>query len=245
MSIELELNELKEAVAKLQHDLKKEQAVTQIANVMARYAYYHTGNDHNACEELFACGDPDLSIEIGPMGLYKGPDAAYKVYGKVHNAGAKVGEEHPGALFVHTLATPIIEVADDLQTAKCIWMSPGLESAIEPSGKPFCAWCWGQYSGDFKYVNGEWKIWHMHFMAWFNTEFRTPWTETTPVDRMPNDRPPMPEDMAPNFPTTYCNEYAPDKTLPFWPIPPKPYKTYVEGEQRMVGAPDGWDQSHT
>lgn len=243
-NIEEKIAELEATVAQLQHDLLKEKAVTEICNLIGRYVYLHTGNEHDLCEELFAEGDPDLSIEIGPMGLYRGPDAAYKVYHLVHNATGSAKDPHPGSLFVHTLASPIVQVADDLETAKGLWMSPGFETAVGPDGKPFCGWTWGEYGCDFKKINGVWKIWHLHFYAWFSTSVDVPWTQNIPGDRMPEDpnRPPMPEAMRPNYPTTYFNEYATDKCLPYWPQAPLPYEHYAEGEQRMVGAPDGWVQ---
>ncbi len=236
-------------IAKLELDLAKEKARSQIQNCMGRYAYMHTGGRHTECMECFAVGDPDLSIEIGPMGKFVGPDAAYRVYHLGHNAGEG---NRLGFMAEHTLTTPVIEVADDLQTAKAIWISPGHETGNDPeTGKPCAQWMWGRYAMDFKNVNGEWKIWHFQMFGTFRCDFDTPWTETEPADRRLKLFEPkadvVDEDAAgfasaagkPDFPTTFMEEYAPDRAMKMWPAPPEPYATF-EGTRSMVGAPENY-----
>lgn len=236
-------------IAKLELDLAKERAVTQIQNCMGRYAYMHTGGLHTECMECFAVGDPDLSIEIGPMGKFVGPDAAYRVYHLGHNAGEG---NRLGFLAEHTLTTPVIEVADDLKTAKAIWISPGHETAVDPVNGPEPQWMWGRYAMDFKNVDGEWKIWHFQMFGTFRCDFDTPWTQTEPCDRRlklfeSRDAQGEAEELGdmvgamgrPDFPTSFMEEYAPDRAMKMWPAPPEPYATF-EGTRSMVGAPENY-----
>lgn len=236
-------NDYKKTIAELRLELAKEKAVTQIQNCMGRYAYMHTGGMHTACLECFANGDPDLTIEIGPTGVYRGPDAAIRVYDTGHN---EYEAERLGFMAEHTLTTPVIEVADDLQTAKAIWISPGHETAPDPeTGKYEGDWIWDRYAMDFKCVNGEWKIWHFQMFPTFRCDYYTCWTETEPNDRVQERmrleaglemNVPMFEAAPADEPTTFFEEYATDRVMKFWPQPPRPYATF-EGTQSMVGAP--------
>ncbi len=57
------------------------------------------------------------------------------------------------SLHIHTLTTPVIQVARDGQTARAVWMCPGLEGTTLT---------WIKYGCDFKIQDGRWKIWHLH-----------------------------------------------------------------------------------
>ncbi len=242
-ALEQKLAQSLEKISALELALAKERAITQIQNCMGRYAYMHTGGKHTECMECFAVGDSDLSIEIGPMGVFKGPDAAYRVYHIIHNAGEG---DRVGFCAEHTLTTPVIEVADDLQTAKAIWISPGHETSIEPDGSADPTWMWGRYAMDFKCVDGQWKIWHFQMFPTFRCNYYTAWTDTVPFDRLmrqhmaerpAGEEPPAgPGGLRPDAPMTFFEEYATDRVMRYWPQPPAPYQTF-EGTQSMVGAP--------
>ena len=251
MTIEERLDQLEQdynaRIAKLELELAKEKAVTQIQNCMGRYAYMHTAGMHTRCLDCFANGDPELSIEIGPSGIYRGPDAAQRIYDKGHN---QYENARIGFMAEHTLTTPVIEVADDLQTAKALWISPGHETDLDPeTGKYEGDWMWGRYAMDFKCIDGQWKIWHFQMFPTFRCDYYHCWTDTEANDRVmarERDRlglpfyPPMfPAAGDPDEPTSFFEEYARDRIMKFWPQPPEAYETF-EGTQSMVGAiPEG------
>lgn len=234
---------MEERLERLEHDLAKERAVTQIQNCMGRYAFLHTGGMHTECMDCFAVGDPELSIEIGPSGLFRGPDAAERVYKNGHNACEL---DRHGCMAEHSLTTPVIEVADDLQTAKAIWISPGHETAEDwASGEFSSDWTWGRYAMDFKCVNGEWKIWHFQMFPTFRCNFYQSWADTEANDRLlEKERIRLGRDKYPSLfpneeadaPTTFFEEYARDRIMKYWPQPPQPYESFA-GTQSMVGAP--------
>lgn len=247
MNIEQRLKKLEteygERIAALELALAKEKAVTEIQNCMGRYAYMHTGRMHKSCVECFATGDPELSIEIGPSGVYVGPDAADRVYAIGHNASEPISE---GFLAEHPLTTAVIEVADDLQTAKALWISPGHESAWDADGKSFeCDWMWGRYACDFKCVNGQWKIWHLQMFSTFRCDYYHSWADT-PADDLVHEKmtkddgtviyTPMLKGVLPDRPTTFFEEFSKNRPVKYWPQPPKPYESF-SGTQSMVGAP--------
>lgn len=64
-------------------------------------------------------------------------------------------------LSVHTLATDIIEVAEDGRTARGFFLTPGvLSSAPNPNGHYWASTLWERYGSDFCFENGEWRYLH-------------------------------------------------------------------------------------
>jgi len=62
---------------------------------------------------------------------------------------------------MHALGTDIIEVADDGQTARGAFVTPGvLYSALQPNMKYKGGGLWERYGSDFIYEDGEWKYLH-------------------------------------------------------------------------------------
>ena len=93
----------------------------QIKNVMARHAFYHAANRHDIeMETLWAHKAPNVSW--GNSGGFQiGRDVVWSFYAKPHvGHGMKPGETQ-----VHTLTTPLIEIAGDGQTAQAMWYTPG------------------------------------------------------------------------------------------------------------------------
>lgn len=61
----------------------------------------------------------------------------------------------------HTLATDIIEVAEDGQTARGFFLTPGvLFCAPNSNGKYWGSSLWERYGSDFRYEEGEWRYIH-------------------------------------------------------------------------------------
>ena len=72
-----------------------------------------------------------------------------------------------GQLLMHVTTTSIIEVADDGQTAKCFWYSPGLVAETGQKGNTI----WEAYGADFVKEGDEWKLWHLHMFTDFTGSF--------------------------------------------------------------------------
>ncbi len=114
---------------------------------MGRYEFLTTANMFTETVELFAKTVPQ-KIEIGPLGVWDGMDAACRCFHGFHNWTSKVGVPIEGQMMQHTLATPVIEVSRDGETAKGVWMSPGHEARVL-GGKLTALWVWGTYGEDF------------------------------------------------------------------------------------------------
>ena len=62
---------------------------------------------------------------------------------------------------MHTLATDIIEVAEDAQTARGFFLTPGvLFCALNKNNKYWGSTLWERYGSDFRYEDGEWRYLH-------------------------------------------------------------------------------------
>jgi hypothetical protein len=128
-------------------------------------------------------------------------------------------------MHLHTQTTPVIEVADDLQTAKGVWISPGHETIpLGPGGTKKAFWIWIKYGFDFVKEDGQWKIWHMKVCCLFICPYEKSWVE---MDPMPERRK-LPADKAPDrdLPQPPPWRYAVDAPQVNIPAPPEPYQSF-------------------
>ena len=101
---------------------------------MSRYEYFHTADMQEETVELYAQKAPDVSAEIANWGVYEGIEGIKRLFIGLHRQGGE--EALVGSMHMHTLTTPVIEVAEDGKTAKAVWISPGHESMAPPGGLP-------------------------------------------------------------------------------------------------------------
>ncbi len=88
-----------------------------------------------------------------------------------------------GKLYLHEVVSPIIEVAQDAQTAKAQFSSIGYETAYGPSDTLISLWSWDKYRVDFVHEDGEWKIYNLDFHTTFLTSYDGKgWTEEPDYD---------------------------------------------------------------
>jgi hypothetical protein len=224
----------------LERRIARLEATREIQNVMGRYSWWHTADMHRECMDLFALTTPGVRAEM-MWGVYEGPAGIERLYPGWHTW---MGEEaRKGQMHMHTLTTPVIEVADDLRTAKATWISPGHEtmSAAEGSGTPAegagtpaegggtarASWAWCKYGCDFVVEDGRWKIWHLHVYGIFFTPYEQSWA--APGDSSPVVDPPgFPAELGPDRPPTTRWMYGPDQVYINEPPPPAPYSTFDE-----------------
>ena len=150
----------------------------QIKNVMARHAFYHAANRHDIeMETLWAHKAPNVSW--GNSGGFQiGRDVVWSFYAAPHvGHGMKPGETQ-----VHTLTTPLIEIAGDGQTAQAMWYTPGYicghGGPMDPDDAPLDGqWMYERYAIDFIKEDGEWKIWHFFVGTDFSWQAGQPYSE--------------------------------------------------------------------
>lgn len=218
--------------------------IQEIQNVMSRHAYYHSvGKHQEEIDEIWAHQTPGASFEAGDVGRAEGikeVEHTYvegnklrgkqylteirKLYPQIEDAPAN---EFIGTTNIHTLTTPLIEVAGDGKTAKGTWLSPGHMTTLR-AGQLRAYWFWERYGVDFVKEDGQWKIWHLRVYTDFLTPYEKSW-----VENAVNPGPPHEEAEGfprPNRPPTLpaYKEYSPFVVPQYEPRPPEPYETFDE-----------------
>jgi len=171
--------------------------------------------------ELWAKHTPGTAANVPSCGYYEGFEGIKRLYEGAHNymEGDRVSQMH-----MHTLTTPLIEVAGDGKTAKGVWISPGQETSPE-GNKVKAYWAWLKYGADFVKEDGKWKFWHLNVFGQFFTPYEKPWTEPEPPAGRPQS---LPDKFKPDKATTYWTNYKPGSIQKLIPAPPGPYETWDE-----------------
>lgn len=151
----------------------------QIKNVFAKHCYCHLALRHDLeMEKIWAHNAPNVSWGF-PTGFQVGRDTVWDFYVKPNLAKTAP----PSVCRMHTLTTPLIEIAGDGQTAQGMWFTPGFgpierENYDPKDGQPLQGeWIYEHYAVDFIKENGQWKIWHMFVAGDFNFEAGTKYEE--------------------------------------------------------------------
>lgn len=204
------------------------QNLRSIENIMSKFAFltYYKRYDEIMCQ-LWSENGPTLTTN----------DDQFSGYTAVYHQIAQRGEEDTrrdnavmrklfpeelgdkkdsemwgaGSAMVHTITTPVIELAGDEKTAKAMFYSLGSCTEIDPEKGPKAYWVWEKYAVDFIKEADGWKIWHMVIMTDFKTPVGENWANVN---------------LAPTG--SYYSAYTPKQT-PQEGVPvPVPYGTFSE-----------------
>ncbi|KAI9737411.1 MAG: hypothetical protein M1834_009565 [Cirrosporium novae-zelandiae] len=198
-----------------------------INNLMGRRAYLHSAGRHDReINELWSHGE-DVVFEAEDMGAWTNLSTIKRSYVN----GNPFPNTTKGLMIEHTLTTPVIEVAEDGQTAKGVWISPGHETfPISEDNTPEAFWSWGRYAVDFRKESGAWKIWRLHVLTTFRTPYGQDWVASSlhRPEHLPKEGEPMESIGGPDRPVSFNQPYHPDNTPKYQPVPPDPYKTWAD-----------------
>lgn len=211
-----------EALARRVERLEHIRAIEQL---MGRRAYLHSAGLNGAEMDQCWARREDITFEPEDWGVWEGRRAVRQAYveGNPFPDGTK------GLLIEHTLTTGVIEVADDFETAKGVWISPGHETFPIVEGQPPKPhWSWGRYEVDFVREDGEWRIWHLHVLTTFRTPYEQSWVDSAlhRPDYFPEDGQAMDGINPPTRPVTFNQPYHPDSAPAYQPVPPEPYHSW-------------------
>lgn len=259
-----ELTFLREEITALKLKVERAEAVNEIQRLMATYFNMHVNNPDPKFAGMTQWDSwklwadrPDSSVEITSNGLYVGFDNIKAFYERgrpngpvpisVESGYRPIEIEHHltggrGMMFIHTLCSPMIVVAEDGQTARGLWESPGNETCDPPvpdgvfnASNVQGEWVHGRVHADFIKENGGWKIWHYRYYRVFRAPYGTCWTDMD--QRGQGVQAPVCEDKLlvklggdPSrvFPTTYWHTYSRDDFSEPVPFCPQPYETWTD-----------------
>jgi hypothetical protein len=128
--------------------------IAECNNLMSLHSWYHAAMQNDVeLEKIWAQRDDVIWAQTG--GYWKGIDHIKKNYGQ------KATEDTTKGGYVwHTITSGVVEIAEDRQTAKGVWYTPG-GGGKATNGKLDFGWMWEKYGVDFIRENGVWKVWHM------------------------------------------------------------------------------------
>ena len=199
-----------------------------VENVMSKYAFltYYKRFDE-AMNKYWSADAPTLTVNDKKLSGYasvrrflvdqgeadtrEGNDTMRRLFPQ--EFGDKKDSEMWGAgtAMVHTITTPVIELAQDEKTAKGMFYSLGACTEIDPEKGPKAHWVWEKYAVDFIHEEDGWKIWHMVIMTDFKTPVGENWAK---VNLSPSG----------SYYSAYTPMTAPQEGVPV----PKPYGTFAE-----------------
>ena len=198
--------------------VRRLQAYEEIQNNMGRLIAAFNFRQADKVLGHFALGRPDVWLEFADEGVFEGPDAVRQIV--METVGAPV---KPGEMLDLQLNTPIIEVARDLQAAKGVWWAPGGGAIPQDDAPPKAIWYFGMVAVDFIFLDGAWKVWHMHWFRFIKCSYEKGWVEdTSMINRLNVPVHPLAK------PTTYHNPYSPLSIRDGIPAAPRPYDTWAD-----------------
>lgn len=174
-----------------------------IKNIMGKYASCIILNRVADIFTLFwSKSHKDISMGFNDGG-YSGQDAVKAYYDALHDKNVltakliqekfpeHLGDKNPdeiygiGPLSMKSLSTPVIEIAEEGQTAKGLWYCLGSCAEVSSAG-PVANWVCGYYAVDFVLEDDEWKIWHLLNVNDIDHPCGQDWTkEAVPFPELP------------------------------------------------------------
>lgn len=201
---------------KLYADLCKLEAYHQIENLMGRCTAAFNFRQAERVLGYFDLESPEVSVEIADEGLFKGQTAVTAFVQETLGQPTQTGY-----MLDMQLTTPIIEVAEDLLSARAQWWCPGAGSLPQKGEDPQAFWAWGMLAANLVLTDGSWKISNLHYFRLIKCDYHKGWVEdTSMINRLNTPMHPMAK------PTTWHEPYSPLSVRRGIPAAPRPYDTY-------------------
>ena len=217
-----------------------------IKNLMGKYVNCLLLNRQGEIFDAFFSKREDVCLTFND-GSYIGPDAVRGYFCAVvernklsasllqqrlpEKLGGKSEEEiyGIGPFHVQPLTAPVIEVAQDGETAKGLWFCLGCNAEVTSRG-PEASWTWGYFAGDFVYEDEDWKIWHLQYLNDVDSLCGQSWGKAvTPYPELPEFAPLKDFQLPPYTVAEPVRAlYTVDRPLVETPRIPEPYKTFAE-----------------
>jgi hypothetical protein len=219
------LSELAKRVGALERELTLLNDAREIANLQGRYIYYLQAHQYDQIVEMFSRQET-VSIEMDNLGTFIGREKAADVFEKV----LKPLYTMKGAMGLHMLTTPLVEVHPDGRHAWGMWHTLGCNTQPDFVGRDtemtadpelIAMWQQGKYFIDFVKEEGEWKWKTFRWYVNFRTPFDQGWVKQPIVGNLSVVAKLIPGCPPADGPSEY-HPFSPHELTPFLPIPPRP-----------------------
>jgi hypothetical protein len=208
-------------------------AAHQVSNCMNRYTAMESLGHVADMENEFATNASDVQVDVG-FGWYYGATGVHR-FCEVNGlliGDANRGSFINGATFLFGNTSEIVEVAEDLKTAKGLWLTWfAMTTGNAATGfKP--RWGCARRAVDFIQANGEWKIWHYFVYGLINTPPGQSWIDSDVVaDNQSANNDWIPEALKPDRSSAYgignAGGWRPDRPMIQVRVPVS-YRTFAE-----------------
>jgi len=203
-----------------------------VRNVVNRYCVYETLGRVPDMLNSFALSLPDVQIDVG-FGLYYGADGArrFAAVTGILLGDTSTGVRRKGALNVFANTTDIIEVAEDLKTAKGLWITSAAMTNGTPSEGFNSRYGYFRRAIDLVNLDGNWKIWHYITYWLIEAPVGKSWIDPDVVDANSRTRYDwIPDNLKPDRASGVgigpMWSWRPDRPVTQLPIP-VPYRTFA------------------
>lgn len=203
----------------LERMVQRLEDINEVQRVMARYEYFHIADMRDEMVGLFASKTPGVRTANNNFTIEGFDNVAHFM----RTVGVRPDGDRRGALGIHILTTPVIEVASDGKTAQGVWISPGAQTVSKPGGGLSGEWTWIKVATDFVKEDGVWKIWRYHRYDIFTTPVGQSWAQVSSEGNGPHG--PLPPGARP---ATQRWVYSPKVATENVPAPPTPYDVWTD-----------------
>lgn len=211
-------------------------AIKEIEKIMSKHTFLHLQLKNRVEWETLWCKETPEPTLTTNHGTYRGYDEIFAWYvadfEKRAFANDQTMQNHydilqkfqlddihgVGTFLVDTFTTPIIELAEDMETAKGWFCGSAITTDIV-DGTPQARWTWKKYGIDFVHEDGTYKIWHLKMLTEFSIKPGGNWISGS--NELPFGA--LPSDTAEQY-AFYSPTRVPENNPPI----PVPYRTFSE-----------------
>jgi hypothetical protein len=168
------LEELEKIVREQARRIERMEVVNEVQNLLSRYVNYHSASKQIETANLFCRHTPGIRLIFNGH-IYDGWEGVERHF--IYRM-SEAEEDLRGRIYWHDVVSPLIEVASDAMSAKCIVSTHGAETGWNLDGSLKSLWSWGKYRFDFLKEDGQWRIYRLEFHQCINTPYEGKgWTE--------------------------------------------------------------------
>lgn len=148
---------------KLENILYRLQAQESCRNLIGKLCYLQATHESRKIIDLWSEREDTKLVVFGH--IYNGAEGIKNYYLKDFGDREILNDSLKGQLILSEYDTEVIEVAENLKTAKASFLSQGHETFVDEKDCGRAVWSWNKIGADFIFENGIWKIWHIRWYA--------------------------------------------------------------------------------
>ena len=192
--------------------LRRAADITEMQNLMARLVEAFSRMDvSRVYEDLFAVGDPEVSIELAESGGYDGPEHV-QAFLNAYDAYLSDPQDKRGWMELQNICNPTVIRSEDGQRAVGTWalLAPSAKWAMPypcDQEKLTAFWGCGKYYVHFIKTEKGWKIQKLQLIWYLRSPFELGWMKQPDCVHMPV-LPGMKPDRAPDYTNVYNADYG-------------------------------------